>query len=224
MRICLFDIDGTLIASGGAGKAALECALTAEFGVEEILPKLQLSGRTDTAIVHDLLTIHDIEPTPESVDRIKNAYLRQLPKSLANSTGNVLPGIQSLVSELHQREDVAIGLLTGNIRAGAKIKLGHYQLVDYFDFGGFGDNHFHRNDVARDALTEVQKRFHGQVNVEDILVIGDTPLDIQCARAIGAKAVAVATGWHSEDELTGHQPDLFLHDLSDPTPLLALWS
>jgi phosphoglycolate phosphatase len=127
-----------------------------------------------------------------------------------------------LLRQLHGRRDVALGLLTGNIRAGARIKLGHFGLFDYFAFGGFGDHHLDRDDVAREALAEVKARFDGTVAPERIWVVGDTPLDIRCARAIGARAVAVTTGWHSRAELEPHGPDLLLDDLSDPTPLLRL--
>jgi phosphoglycolate phosphatase-like HAD superfamily hydrolase len=148
------------------------------------------------------------------------AYLRNLPESLATRGGRVLPGIAALLETLSKRTDVAVGLLTGNVRAGAKVKLGHFGLFEYFAFGGFGDHHLDRDEVAREALAEVEQRFNGKHSSERIWVIGDTPLDIRCARAIGARAVAVATGWHSEEELTQHEPDLLLATLEDPGKLL----
>jgi phosphoglycolate phosphatase len=221
MHICLFDIDGTLIASGGAGKAALEAALAEEFGAAHIMDKLQLSGRTDRAIVADLFRLHVIDDTEENHERLRDAYLRHLPRYL--HAGRVLPGIADLLARLAGRQDVAIGLLTGNVRAGAKVKLGYFGLHDYFAFGGFGDHHLDRDDVAREALAEVRRRFNGSIRPERIWVIGDTPLDIRCARSIGARAVAVATGWHTLAELTEHQPDLLLADLSNPESLLSSW-
>jgi phosphoglycolate phosphatase len=221
MHIVLFDIDGTLISSGGAGKAALEMALAEEFGIHHLIEKLQLSGRTDRAIVADLFRLHALADTPANLQRLIAAYLRHLPECLALYHGRVLPGIAALLEELSRREDVAVGLLTGNVRAGAKVKLGHFGLYDYFAFGGFGDLHLDRDEVAREALVEVERRFNGRHAPERIWVVGDTPLDIRCARAIGARAVAVATGWHSEEELTGHGPDLFLTDLEDAEKLLA---
>lgn len=223
MRICLFDIDGTLIASGGAGKAALEVALTAEHGVDEILPKLQLSGRTDPAIITDMLTMHGIEPTPQAMEALKATYLRHLPESLKTTTGAILPGISGILKELSKRSDVALGLLTGNVRAGASIKLKHFGIWDHFGFGGYGDHHLDRDDVAREAFSQVQQRYNGRVKRSDILVIGDTPMDVKCARAIGAKAIAVATGWHTVEELQGSEPDLLVKDLSNPAPLYGLW-
>lgn len=221
MHICLFDIDGTLIASGGAGKAALEAALAEEFGVSRIIDKLQLSGRTDRAIIVDLFRLHVIDDTPENHERLRDAYLRHLPRFL--HAGRVLPGIADLLDHLAGRDDVAVGLLTGNVRAGAKVKLGFFGLHDYFAFGGYGDHHLDRDDVAREALSEVRRQFNGSVDPERIWVIGDTPLDVRCARAIGARAVAVATGWHRADELAEYAPDLLLADLSDPAPLLSRW-
>ncbi len=221
MHICLFDIDGTLIASGGAGKAALEAALAEEFGIPHILDKLQLSGRTDRAIIADLFRWHFIDDTPENHLRLRDAYLRHLPRYL--HAGRVLPGIVELLTQLTCRSDVAIGLLTGNVRAGAKVKLGFFGLYDYFAFGGYGDHHLDRDDVAREALAEVRRQFNGSIQTERIWVIGDTPLDIRCARSIGARAVAVATGWHSLTELAEHRPDLLLADLSNPAPLLSRW-
>jgi phosphoglycolate phosphatase-like HAD superfamily hydrolase len=221
MHVCLFDIDGTLIASGGAGKAALEAALADEFGIDHLIEKLQLSGRTDRAIIADLFRLHVIDDTPENHERLRDAYLRHLPHYLARCAGHVLPGIAELLVHLSGRDDVAIGLLTGNVRAGAQVKLGYFGLHHYFAFGGFGDHHLDRDDVAREALDAVRRRLNGSVNLERIWVVGDTPLDIRCARCIGVRAVAVASGWHSLDELAEHQPDLLLADLSNPTPLLS---
>lgn len=220
MQVCLFDIDGTLISSGGAGKAALEAALTAEFGIGRIMDKLELSGRTDRAILTDLVRMHVLEDTPETWQRLVNGYLRHLPECLARSTGRILPGIDTLLEHLRERDDVAIGLLTGNLRAGAKLKLGHFGLFDHFSFGGYGDHHLDRDDVAREALAAVRERWNGTIRPENIWVIGDTPLDIRCARAIGARVAAVATGWHSKEELAGHEPDLLFTDLGEPQILL----
>lgn len=223
MRVCLFDIDGTLISSGGAGKAALEEALLSEFGVGHSVEKVQLSGRTDRAIVRDLFRYHEIEETPAARERFFSAYLARLPQCLARLKGKVLPGIASFLDHLGERDEVAVGLLTGNVRAGAKLKLGHYGLWHHFAFGGFGDQHHDRDGVAREALGEIHDRFDGTISRDRMWVIGDTPLDVQCARCIGARSLAVATGWHSLEELTSCKPDLALADLSDPTPLLTLW-
>jgi phosphoglycolate phosphatase-like HAD superfamily hydrolase len=220
LHFCLFDIDGTLIASGGAGKSALERALSEEFGIERIADELTLSGRTDRAILADLIRLHDLDPSPVTSQRITTSYLRNLPASLASGQGCILPGILELLQALRQRADVRVGLLTGNIPEGARIKLSHFGLWDYFGFGGYGDLHLDRDDVARAALEEVKARHAGRVVSEGIWVIGDTPLDIRCARAIGARVAAVATGWYSFAELAAHEPDLLVDDFSDPHSLL----
>jgi phosphoglycolate phosphatase len=221
MHICLFDIDGTLLNSGGAGRAAMETALCQVLGLKELRGRVAFSGRTDRAIIRDLFALHEITDAPVVWNHFVSAYLRLLPECLQRHDGRVLPGIAALLECLCQRDDVALGLLTGNLREGARLKLGHYGLYDHFQFGGFGDEHLTRDDVAREALARVHQHLNGSVNADRVWVIGDTPLDIQCARSIGAKAVAVATGFHSMEELAAEKPDLLLNDLSDPTPLLA---
>jgi phosphoglycolate phosphatase-like HAD superfamily hydrolase len=219
MIACLFDIDGTLLSSGGAGKAALELAFTEEFGVA-LRTHIPYSGRTDRAIARDLLRMHDVDDTVENWQKLQAGYLARLPDSLNRHQGRVLPGILQLLQTLRTRTDVAIGLLTGNVRAGARVKLGHYGLFDHFAFGGFGDLHFDRDDVAREALAEVRSHLGEPLSADRIWVIGDTPLDVRCARAIGAKVVAVATGVHSYEELRTTAADLTLKDLSDPSVFL----
>jgi phosphoglycolate phosphatase-like HAD superfamily hydrolase len=222
MHVCLFDIDGTLVLTGGAGKAAMEAALVSEFGVTEVAADVPYSGRTDRAIAADLLRRHGIEESLQTWQRLVSAYLQHLPPSLARHAGKVLPGIAALLEHLGGRENVVLGLLTGNIRAGARLKLSHFDLFHYFALGGFGDLHLCRDDVAREALAAVHGHLNGSAQLEQIWVIGDTPLDIRCARAIHARAVAVATGWHSLEELAAEGPDLLLTDLSDPEPFTRL--
>lgn len=220
MLILLFDIDGTLISSGGAGRAALELALASEFGVQHTIPPMLLSGRTDRAIILDLFRLHGIADTPENAQRLAAGYLRHLPGCLRRATGAVLPGVVELLGQLSRREDAALGLLTGNTREGARVKLGHFGLDTYFALGGFGDDHLERDDVARMALADVRRHHGARIIQEQAWVIGDTPLDIQCARCIGARCVAVATGWHDTTELAQYNPDVLLEHLGEVEPLL----
>jgi phosphoglycolate phosphatase len=225
MFAVLFDIDGTILSSGGAGKAALEAGFLEDFGVPHHIAQLVLSGRTDPAITRDLLHLHGHEPAPETVARVLTAYLRHLPATLTRMpNARVLPGIVDLLDQFTQRE-ILVGLLTGNIRAGARLKLGHFGLAERFGatefIGGFGDLHLDRDDVAREALADVRRRL-GDIDPARIWVVGDTPLDIRCARAIGARVVAVATGWHTRAELADHNPDLLYDDLTDATRFLEL--
>ncbi|MFO0864851.1 MAG: haloacid dehalogenase-like hydrolase [Gemmataceae bacterium] len=219
MIVCLFDIDGTLLASGGAGKAALESALVEEFHIP-LRVHIPYSGRTDRAIIRDLFRAHDIPETPENLDRIFQGYFRRLPESLRKHQGRVLPGVMELLGALKARDHVAIGLLTGNVQAGARVKLGHFGLFEHFRFGGFGDNHFDRDDVAREAFAVACERCGPKVCADRIWVIGDTPLDVQCARAIGAKVAAVATGVHTVSQLAESKPDLLFEDLGNHALLL----
>lgn len=220
MRVYLFDIDGTLLFSGGAGSAAVKHVLADEFGLGEIKDGVAMSGRTDRVILRDLFRLHAIDDTEANWQRFLAGYLEELPRCLAARGGTVLPGVAELLDHLAGLSEVAVGLLTGNVREGARVKLTHFGLYHHFAFGGFGDEHLDRDDVARAALAETRDRL-GYVPAEQVWVIGDTPFDVRCARAIGARVCAVATGTHDRDELAAADPDLLLDDLSQPESLLA---
>jgi phosphoglycolate phosphatase-like HAD superfamily hydrolase len=220
MRVCLFDIDGTLVSTGGAGKAAMEAALISAFGLQAVVDGVPYSGRTDRAIGRDLLGLHGIEDSAETWQRLATAYLAHLPRYLASHRGQVLPGIASVLELLRKDATVLLGLLTGNIREGARGKLAHYGLWDHFALGGFGDEYFDRNDVALAAKAAITAHLGDGTNADEVWVVGDTPLDIRCARHIGARIAAVGTGWHTLEELAAGEPDILLPDLSDPSPLL----
>lgn len=214
MRVIFFDIDGTLIRSGGAGKAAMHRAMVDEFAIHEIRDEINFSGNTDTAICHGLLELHGVEPSMENIERMIATYLGHLSEQLPQHPAHVLPGVEELIDQLVGQDRHALGLLTGNVREGAEIKLKHFGLWDYFSFGGFGNAIFDRDDVARSALREAEEHF-GTLDRSDIWVIGDTPMDVKCARAIGAKAVAVATGWHTWEQLAACEPDVLLSDFRE---------
>lgn len=223
MQVLLFDIDGTLIRSGGAGKSAMEDALRSEFGLTELHDGVPYSGRTDPSIARDLLNVHGLDSCDANIHRLRDAYLRHLPESLKRHNGIILPGVRELLERLRVVDQIAVGLLTGNIREGARFKLSHYGIWDYFPFGGFADGIHDRDEVARAALVEVARHLKREIQPNNIWVIGDTPLDVKCARAIGAKAVAVATGWHPLEELEATGADWVFRDLSEPGELMAQW-
>jgi phosphoglycolate phosphatase-like HAD superfamily hydrolase len=223
MLTLLFDIDGTLIRTHGAGKAAMEAALRKTFGVTHINDTVPYSGRTDRAIGRDLLTAHHLDATDENVRTLTDAYLRELPDQLSRLGGEVCPGVSQIIDTIHSRTDVLLGLLTGNVRRGAAAKLTHFGLWDFFPFGGFGDDHFDRDDVARSAMRSAEAHHGRAIDPKRTWVLGDSPLDISCARAVGANVIAVATGWHTHSDLGTHKPDLLLHDLGDVSALLNLW-
>jgi phosphoglycolate phosphatase len=219
MDVVLFDIDGTLIHSGGAGRDALDAALQGEFGYASTAA-VEVHGHTDRGIVRDVFRHFGIEETESNWQRFRDAYLASLPSCLAARKGRVLPGVWDLLEHLLARPATAVGLLTGNVRAGAQLKLGHYGVSEPFRFGGFGDSHYDRDDVAREAWSEIRVHVGPAARPDRVWVIGDTPNDIRCARAIGARVVAVATGAYRVDQLAPHHPDLVLEDLAQAG---ALW-
>jgi phosphoglycolate phosphatase len=221
MNACFFDIDGTLIASGGAGRKAFAEVFRTLFGVDQLTGNISFAGRSDRAIALDLLLAHGIEPSDKIWTQFCEAYITQLPSSLAACQGAVLPGVLELITRLAGTEGVAVGLLTGNLERGAEAKLTYYDLWHYFAFGGFGDTHAHRDDIARSAVEAASQYLNISRNGDSrLVVIGDTVHDITCARAIGAYAVAVPTGFTSMDELRAAGPDLAIETLEQAEPLI----
>ena len=213
--VCLFDIDGTLLNTGGAGQRAMELALLALFGHQGPYENIPTAGRTDRAITTDLFRCHGVEADDAIWNEFIPAYLTHLRDVLAELEGMVLPGIVALLDHLTDRNDVVLGLLTGNFQQAAWIKLEHYGLHPHFAFGGFGDDHVSRDDVARIAFSEAERFLRRSVDVDRVVVIGDTPSDVTCARAIHARAIAVSTGIYKEAELAAAKPDHLVPDLSD---------
>lgn len=214
MLTLLFDIDGTLINTEGAGGAALIEAFREDFGIDTPA-KVPFSGRTDRGIGTNLFEQHGIDDSLENWRRLRDGYLARLPIHLSQRNGRILDGVLRLLEQLQAREAIAIGLLTGNLRDGARIKLSYFGLFEHFRFGGFGDEHRDRDGVAEAALAAARQHANSTFDPRRIWVIGDTPLDVSCARAIDARVLAVATGLHPAAELADAQPDLLLEDLSD---------
>jgi phosphoglycolate phosphatase-like HAD superfamily hydrolase len=223
MHICFLDIDGTLVATGGAGQAAFVVTLTKDFGIVNASSAgVAFAGRSDRAISMDLFALYGIEPSPETWRRFVLAYVRRLEEVLPTYKGRVLPGVVTLLEQLAARGDVALGLLTGNVREAARRKLAYYGLWDHFAFGGFGDDHTDRNDIAAAALADARRHLNGSPSRE-VIVIGDTVNDIRCARSIGATCVAVPTGSTSVEELHADGPDVLVETLDNLEPILALF-
>ena len=214
-RLLLFDIDGTLITSGGAGEAALKDAMRSRFAVEEDLAGVILAGATDARIARELLEKHGIAVSSENVAALLDTYLGHLSDRIGRHDGKLLPGIVPLLNVLSQREDAVLALLTGNVSRGAEIKLTHYGVWDFFEFGAFADDHHDRNELGKFARARALERHGEEFPPSRIYVIGDTPKDIECGRAIGACTVAIATGHYSAAELKEHSPDFLFEDLSD---------
>ncbi|MGE0607639.1 MAG: HAD family hydrolase [Pirellulales bacterium] len=223
MLVCLFDIDGTLLHSSGAGRLAMDEALADLFGVTSPIQQDSISGRTDRSIATDQFRKHGIADTQENFDRFIDAYIGRLPDSMRKNNGTLCPGIDRLVAALLERPDTALGLLTGNVQRGARIKLGHCGIDQHFAFGAYGDVHRDRDDVAREAFGHVQSRFGDKARPDDIWVLGDTPWDVRCAKAVGVRSIAVATGIFSMEQLAAEQPDLLVPDFSDVAALWDRW-
>ena len=218
IRLVLFDIDGTLIKTGGAGEKAFAKVCAQEFNVPDATKNLHFAGRTDPAIVRDFFSEFDISPTPENFTRFFSAYVIWLEKILATLDGTVLPGARELVAGFaRQPHKPVIGLLTGNIKQGAQLKLGHYRLWDAFIMGAFGDDHEDRNQIAAIARERGAQILGGQLRGEEILVIGDTPRDVECGKVIDAKVLAVATGIFSTEQLRKCEPHRVVGDLTEVT-------
>jgi phosphoglycolate phosphatase-like HAD superfamily hydrolase len=221
--LLLFDIDGTLITSGGAGERALRRGFLERFGIDDDLQKVEIAGRTDSGIARAMLRTHGLRDTPENIAAFIDAYLAHLADELPQSEGRLLPGIPALLDTLKLRSDVVLALLTGNVERGAEIKLTHYGVWHFFEFGAYADDHHDRNELGPFAQRRAAEKHGGDFRPERIVILGDTPHDIACARAIGARAIGIATGKFSRAELEAHQPDHVFDDLSDlPAVLRAL--
>ena len=158
MHVCLFDIDGTLIDTGGAGQRSILHMLEEVFQVSAPVEGIPTAGRTDHSIMVDLFEFFNIANTSENRQRFEQGYLKLLAEKLLEHQGRVLPGIREILESLSQQENVDLGLLTGNFEQGAKQKLAHYELQQYFDFGAYGDHHADRDDVAHEALRQIRER------------------------------------------------------------------
>ena len=225
-RLVLFDIDGTLIKTGRAGLRGMNAAFQRLHGRADALDGISFAGRTDRAIVSDIFRAHGIEAGDGVMDELREAYLVHLAEEITKPVPDceVLPGVEASLEALDLRKEVGVGLLTGNYRRGAAIKLGHFGLWERFGFGAFGDAHADRRHLVPIAIAEAERVLGVRVPPSRVVVIGDTPLDVDCAHAHGAVAVAVATGPFSAAELGASGPELVLETLEDVQALLGVVS
>jgi phosphoglycolate phosphatase-like HAD superfamily hydrolase len=223
-KLLLFDIDGTLLTSGGAGERALRLGFRDRFGIDDNLATVEIAGRTDSGIARQMLAAHGLPATAENLTKFFDGYLHYLALELPVQKGALLPGMLPLLEALRQREDIVLALLTGNLERGAELKLTHYGVWHYFQFGAFADDHHDRNALGPFARARASERHGVEFPPERIFVLGDTPHDISCARAIGARAIAIATGKFSVDELSAHAPDFLLRDASDVDSVLKIFA
>ena len=215
VRLVLFDVDGTLVHTGRAGSQAFAKTFATEFNARDGIDKIRFAGRTDVNLVREFFGFHNIPATPENFQRFFERYIFWLDQILAHSTGKICQGVSGFLNDLRTLPNPpTLGLLTGNIRLGAEIKLRHYGLWGVFKTGGFADDHEDRNHIAAATLERGRRVLGKNLRPEEIVVVGDTPFDIRCGKFIGAKVLAVATGGAKLDELKRHQPDWAVEDLT----------
>jgi phosphoglycolate phosphatase-like HAD superfamily hydrolase len=217
VRLFLFDVDGTLVSVRGAGRTAFAHALEQTYGTAGTIERYDFRGRTDLRIVHDLMTEAglNVERIRAGVDDCFRAYTRELTQIIGDGSRiQVLPGVAEVVRRLGARPDAVVGLLTGNIEAGARIKLEPTGLWPFFRVAAYGGDDADRLRLPAIARERARALGH-EFTFDRITIIGDTPLDVACARGCGAVAVAVATGQYPVDELATCRPDLLFSDLAD---------
>jgi phosphoglycolate phosphatase len=220
VRLVLFDIDGTLIRTGGVGVKAFAKVFETEFNAVDGFERMKFGGRTDTGLVREFFGYHNIPSTPQNFERFFERYVFWLDHILKESQTSVCNGVWEFIRGLQVlAKPPVIGLLTGNIRLGAEIKLRHAGLWDVFITGGFADDSEERDKIAAIAKERGSRLLKEELQGEQVVVIGDTPLDIRCARAIGAKVLAVATGMVPIEELASQKPDWAVSDLSKVRPV-----
>ncbi len=220
--LLLWDIDGTLLKSGGTGMRALQTAFNQEFVDNVSLTGIDFSGRTDRWIMRRIFEKFTLEPSEQNFSRLKAAYLKLLPAELKKGPVTVLPGAREILEQAPAHPSVAHGLLTGNLLEGARHKLSHAGLWQYFPFGGFADDAELRNEISPHALRRGREHHGVNFQPDRVWVIGDTPHDIECGRVIGANTLAVATGRDSLAELVSCHPTAAMADLSDTARFWAL--
>ena len=214
-RLLLFDIDGTLVSTGGAGVRALKLVIEKRYGVQDDLHDIEIAGRTDSGIAASILKKYGTNETNGKVTDFLDEYIGFLQQTVSTTDGQVLPGMSEILTRMKTRPDRVLGLLTGNIKRGAELKLQHYGLWDFFEFGAFADDHHDRNQLGEFARARAKEKHGHDFDAAQIDVIGDTGHDVACGKAFGARTVAIATGSWSREQLAAHKPDFLFDDLAN---------
>ena len=222
MRLVLFDIDGTLIDSGGAGVRSLDLALNDLFSIENGFHGISMAGKTDTQIIKEGIIKHGLSANG-TIDAVIKAYLNYLRREINNDRKHVKPGIYEVLEELKPLQDLGLGLLTGNIEEGARIKLEPFRLNEYFPAGAFGSDDEDRNNLLPIAVKRFEELFQQKIEADNCIIVGDTPRDVECAHIYGAMCIAVATGPYSYNDLIEAGADYVVQDLSDRNALLQFF-
>jgi phosphoglycolate phosphatase len=235
-KLVLFDIDGTLVLTGGAGIRAMNRACEEVVGHPLALDGIPVAGRTDRIILTDVVARAGHALDDGLLERLRDGYISNLREEIERpgrtqsfeSLGArggmkaVMPGIRELLDVLERRDDVFLGLLTGNFEAGARIKLEHFDLWRYFRCGAYGDDAADRNELVPFALERARRCGLPDIAPDHILVVGDTPHDVACARAVGATPVGVATGGFTVEQLRDSGAGIVFQDLSRTNEFVKL--
>lgn len=223
MRLILFDVDGTLIDSGGAGVRSLDLAFRELFSVKDAFHGINMAGKTDSQIIKEGLMKHGILINGH-LEAITSAYIRHLGKEINNKKRHIKPGIYDVLRELSFMEDVRLGLLTGNLEDGARIKLEPFNINRYFPTGAFGSDDEDRDNLLPIAIRRSEELYKARIKFYNCTVVGDTPRDIYCSKPYGAKSIGVATGQYAADELKKAGADHVFENLSNNTNFLQLFA
>lgn len=220
--LLLFDLDGTLLLTGGAGTRSFERSFLKHYGVTINTQGVRMDGKTDPAIARELLSLYGLPSDDPAVEKILSGYVEALESEVAASPGyHVLQDVEEALKELSQRKDVVIGLATGNLEAGARIKLERGNLNQFFPFGGFGSDSEDRTEIVRIAVRRGKEYAKEDFGPADIVVIGDTPRDVDAGKAAGVKVLAVASGSFDLEALRACFPDAVVKSLSNPSDWLT---
>ena len=220
-RLLLWDIDGTLVNTGHAGVESLKRMVSTRFGARDDLNDIEIAGKTDIAILRDILLKYEVPATDQNIREFAADYIGGLRDELPRRNGKILPGVFELLTRTKEQPHIVLGLLTGNLHEGAKLKLEHYGLWDFFEFGAFADDHHDRNELGGFARKRAHEKHGHEFDVAQIDVIGDTGHDIACGKFFGARTIAVATGGWPAAKLAAEEPDFLFDDFGNVEAVIS---
>lgn len=220
MKLLLFDIDGTLISTGGAGTKALNRAFERVLGIKEAFKNFEMAGKTDIQIIKEGLKLWKINKSESLIKKLVENYLEFLKVEINNNSKKLKPGVMEFIKFNLDRFNYPMGLLTGNIEEGARIKLEPFGLNPFFPFGAFGSDHEDRKYLLPIALARFSVISKFTISYHQCIIVGDTPRDVACGKPYGAKVIAVATGPYSFEELSKTDADLVVESLSEIDKIL----
>lgn len=222
-KLLLFDIDGTLMRTAGVGKKSFNLAFRKIFGFKDAFENIEMMGRTDPLIVEEALKKFEVEADDDQIEKFRNLYYQILEEMIEepHAGKRLCPGIDFLLNELEDNDNYIPGILTGNWRYSAYLKLRHFEIDGYFKTGVFADDTPNRDEMVPLAIHRVAEEFNINVSPEKIIVLGDTPRDIHAAKPHGAITIGVATGFHDIQELEEAEADYVFDDFLDYQKLLS---